>query len=361
MPEAELRAKLTVDSSQLQSGKDAAKQFGEEVDKSLNKGKDGAARLGESIGEVGRRLMTGDIKYALEGIAEKLIMIGGPGALALGAVAFGLHKGREELEAFDKGLDAVEKTLGKMPEAGVGIGTISKHITELQATLTRDPARPGILGMATSAIGDLGFGAESDRRAARAAEDHKEQVSQIVRLLDMEAKATDAVAAGEERIASIHAIQKERLSEIVGKHIQQADTLKLIEATNKAATAEESNERKRSRIEAFGSVFERSGLSSAELNTGKGPLADRLQLQLAGQHERIGEYARLHGSRQGAFDEFSRSEGIKAGIGNLRESEKMPEYLFKNAIDSASIFKEIKAAIDGVNGSVKGISFKNSG
>lgn len=373
---AELKGRIQIDSSDLGRVDAAVRDFGDKVHHAFARTPD--LRAHTAITGFVNYLQGGDVAGAIGSLASKITGLGLVGGVALGALGASIIAAHKELEAFDKSLGESEKLLSKMPEAGAGLETVKKHLAELIAT-TDKVKGPGIGGTILSLAGDVGGGFETEKRAERAAIDHKAAVDQIVRSLEQEAAGTRLVAASEveslklaEKIADIYQTQKERITEIIGKHMEQANTLRLIAKINETAHKEEVNARavaEQERISGMSKQFkpllEKSQFSFEELlnvpSTSQGG-AGLLQMSAfkarqAQEEMNIGERFKREGSMQAAFEHFSRAEGIKAGIGNLKESEKIPEYAFKAAIDSASVFKEMVAALNELSDGIHGISF----
>lgn len=333
-------------------------------------------------------LTSGNVMGAIESIGRRLAGFGVLAGAAFGAAAYAATEGMKQVKEFEKALTDSEKVLTRMPEVGAGFDKIKGHIDELIKT-TEKTKEPGFLGKAWLAVGSIGATKKEDTlegAQARAARDHNEAIGQTIRSLEMEGSKSQEVlvqqqeiAKAGERIAEIHAVQRDRLDEVVKKHLTQAETLKLIAAINDSARKQEQAARLEQTVELAKNIRARTGVSMDELLSA-GQLAPNAGFQL--QHRQNvpvalqgdaymakiaqgqlaeGERLRRLGFRDESAIYMREGERIKSEIGGLKENEKMPEYMFKNAIDSASVFKEILGALHDVNGSVRGISFKNAG
>lgn len=366
----ELKGLVSFDTSSIPRATEAVRAFENNL-RSAFKRTGGDLPAKKALEDFARYAGSGDVTGAIQGLVSRLGGLGIAGGAAIGALTAGLVAGRKQLADFEEGLGSMEKILARMPEAGAGLGAVRKHVDELFSSLSKE-AKPGIAGMITSAIGDVGGGAGTERREARAARDHDEQINQIVRSLGMEAAATRAVTKEQEkelelaqRIAEIRATQKERLTEVTKKRLEPAEAQKLYGAINQGAREQEENakaaaekEARAAQMKRAAPIIERSQLSSKELRSGQGLLSDRLQLQQADMHEKLGEGFRGQGFRGLAAESFGRSEGIKGEISGLRESEKQAEYQFQEALDGSSRLAEIAGTLSQILG--KGaISFEN--
>jgi hypothetical protein len=161
------------------------------------------------------------------------------------------------------------------------------------------------------------------------------------------------LSADQEKIglAQIHVMSLQTQLRIMGDMSNQAKELK--QAELERAKVEVEVEQRKSRIDILKPILEKSQLSFQELLTGpRGgtvtggsgvqTLRDaQLAARRAQQELNLAEQARLKGRTMESFQHLSRAEEIKSRVGMLRESEKLPEYAFRSAIDSAQVFQEM--------------------
>jgi hypothetical protein len=358
---AELRGRVSVDASDLDRVNSRVRDFEQQVSGAFKR--TGDIRFHRGVEEFAQNLAAGNITGSIEAITSRLTNLGLVGTVGLGLIGAGIAKAHEALEGFDKTLVDTGATLARMPEAGAGLETITKHIEALfqasEKLREKTTGVRGFAGLALSAIQDLPFGHETERRSREAESERLGIVTQLKASLQDQASTEERLSqmklsgsavdklriAAEQKIAELHADQLEKIQKILGLQLEAGQKRDLIAEVNKSTAERQETIKKETdtltQRAQFQPFIEKAQLSADELREGKGSLAGRLQLQQADRLTALGERFRKQGFTGLAAEQFGRAEEIKRGIGELKGSEKMDASGFTQALNASAVLQQM--------------------
>lgn len=378
MATAELRGRVSVDTTDLNRAGRAVEVFDQKLHKAFKR--DPGQRAENIVQDIVGNLATGNVGGAIVTATDKFNAFGLAGGAALGLVGAGLVYAVGQAKEFAEAMTEANNVLARMPAAGASIEQLGKHleaISQQQEKIGR-----------TSLIGQFLFREQQGDTAVRgdiAAQQKKVELSdQFARTLDRQvdktrelaqitlleasghksaAEAMKARVAIAEQLAAIEGKATEMRQKVGERRLalpQEAQELSAIDAweAHQKEITRQTGERS-AQLKQVLPLFERSRLTGKEISGGAGTLEDRLKMQQAERAAAMGEIFRKQGFIGLAAEQFRISEQWKAGIGGLKESEKSPEFAFKNAIDSAAVFQAMIAELIKISTGVGSISFKN--
>ncbi len=378
----ELRGKISVDTSDLNRGEARVREFESTLQNAFRRTREHRAR---STIETGiERLASGDVTGAIEGITARLSSLGLIGGAAIGLVAVGLNKAYEASKELNAALEEGDKILGKSISSGASLSALSK---DLDATakaydkIANAPWYSKLFSPRSYAFADVND--PNARGGSLVAKERQELSDRFAKNLDFQVDKSRQLAD----LALLDAAGQKAAAEAMKARIEMAEKLFDIESAaqtmrdqaNKgpegseqaqqlaAIDAWEAHQKEITRttaervaqLKTLSPILEKARLSGKEISGGAGTLTDRLLMQQAAKAEEMGMKFRQQGFVSLAAEQFAISERYKAQISGLKESEKMPEFALKTAIDSATVFQDIIQELQKISQGVGEISFKN--
>jgi len=378
---AELRAVAKFDTSDLDHGVEKIRNV-EHIFETAFRRPRGGFRAEVALEAFIQDLTRGDVTTAIESVVTKLAGIGLIGGVAVTSLVKGVEELRKVSTATADALSELIKQGSRPLDPNAGPEQLKKQLDDINKAIDEAEKRrlamgakmpmPSMFGM-NQAGGGSGENALEVQNALNSALDKRGQ------LLSMQVTSTDKILQTEHEIAKVHEDTRETITDITQKQekgllaatvaareiaqSQQHELAMIAEITKQSDTKKKRADEEQA-LSTIKTLVERAQLSSKEIlaagGTGFAGLAiARLDLLRAAHEEDVGERERRMGHVRDAVMHFNRAEQIKANIGQLRESEKLPEYQFKNAIETASVFASMLTELRNIVGGFSKISFQN--
>jgi hypothetical protein len=385
---AEVQFKIRGDDSDLDRMSNKVREFEHNLTGAFKR--TGDIRAGSALEGFIQNLTSGNVPGAIESIASRLTGLGLIGGAVAGSIALGFSRSAEEAKAFAATLDETEKSLLVAPNRVIGAQGLTERLkSDLDNIQKIQDQSQGFFRhlnpfSVASDVRGIGDEVKSRKDVTDTLKEQRAFYDGLVTSAKMKA-AADSEAAGalqgqEAAMKALYEIEQAR-AKLASTAAAKGDFL-LSGAINKeadhdkqavirAAHAELVAGNKKVIQERYGGVSSDELLAAGALAPNEGfqirhrqsfPVAlqgDAYRLRTAEGLLSQADHFRSLGLFDAAKQYGTMGEQMKSEVHSLNPNERLPEYGFKNALDTSGVLRSIDAGIKDVKQAIGGISFKN--